>query len=169
MCANPRCRHILTLELHHIVWVKDGGGNEPSNLLALCPNCHSLHTNGHIPAEAIRVWKSMLLTLNQTNRANLDTLLYLYKQSKDPHREYIRYTVDTVLRLAGLINAGLLETGSSQMGGTGIGGGFFSAIQVKLTESGLALVEAWIVGNEAQFNNILSTNTQQNQSLNAKQ
>ena len=43
-CANPSCRHILTLELHHIVWVKDGGGNDLENLLALCPNCYSLHT-----------------------------------------------------------------------------------------------------------------------------
>ena len=47
-CANPTCRHILTLELHHIVWVKDQGGDDPDNLLALCPNCHSLHTQGHI-------------------------------------------------------------------------------------------------------------------------
>src|SRR5690242_13197636 len=63
-CGNPTCRHILTLELHHMVWVKDGGGNEPSNLLALCPNCHALHTNGHIPETAIRHWKGMLVALN---------------------------------------------------------------------------------------------------------
>ena len=24
-CGSPRCRHTLTLELHHIVWVRDGG------------------------------------------------------------------------------------------------------------------------------------------------
>lgn len=35
MCGNPRCRHILTLELHHIVWVRDGGGNEASNTTVL--------------------------------------------------------------------------------------------------------------------------------------
>ena len=48
-CANPVCRHILTLELHHIVWVSHGGGNNLDNLLALCPNCHALHSAGHIP------------------------------------------------------------------------------------------------------------------------
>src|SRR4051812_24558912 len=63
-CANPTCRHILTLELHHIKWVKNGGGNDPANLLALCPNCHSLHTNGHIPVQAIHTWKSLLIALN---------------------------------------------------------------------------------------------------------
>jgi hypothetical protein len=26
-CGNPACRNILTLGLHHIVWVRDGGGN----------------------------------------------------------------------------------------------------------------------------------------------
>jgi len=66
-CANPSCRHILTLELHHIVWVKDGGGSDPENLIALCPNCHSLHTNGYIPTEAIEVWKSLLVSLNNPN------------------------------------------------------------------------------------------------------
>jgi len=30
-CANPICRHVLTLELHHIVWVKDEGGDKPEN------------------------------------------------------------------------------------------------------------------------------------------
>ena len=34
-CAVPTCRTILALDLHHIEEVKDGGPNEPSNLLAL--------------------------------------------------------------------------------------------------------------------------------------
>ncbi len=81
-CANPRCRHIITLEVHHIVWVKDGGGNEPDNLLALCPNCHSLHTAGHIPQSAIRAWKSLLVSLNNPNRLSADLLLLLYDEQK---------------------------------------------------------------------------------------
>src|SRR5262245_29292537 len=76
-CANRTCRHILTLELHHIIWVKDSGKNDPENLLALCPNCHSLHTQGHIPTYAIRTWKSLLLALNSTNHATADLLLLL--------------------------------------------------------------------------------------------
>jgi hypothetical protein len=76
-CANPTCRHVLTLELHHIVWVKDNGGNQPDNLLALCPNCHSLHTTGHIPAQAILTWKSLLTSLGNPNRAAVDLLLVL--------------------------------------------------------------------------------------------
>ena len=43
-CANPTCRNILTLQLHHMVWVKDGGGTEAINLIALCGHCHDMHT-----------------------------------------------------------------------------------------------------------------------------
>jgi hypothetical protein len=102
MCGNPRCRHILTLELHHIVWVRDGGNNEPSNLLCLCPNCHALHTRGHIPQQAIIHWKGTLEALNRAfSRESRDLRLYLHKtQSKG-----IWYTGDGLLRFAGLISA----------------------------------------------------------------
>jgi len=66
-----------------MIWVRDGGGNEPTNLIALCPNCHSLHTHGHIPDQAVRVWKGMLLSLNSVNRSNLDTLLHPKSAGKE--------------------------------------------------------------------------------------
>ncbi|MGH8769775.1 MAG: HNH endonuclease [Burkholderiales bacterium] len=91
MCANPRCRHILTLELHHIIWVRDGGGNDPANLIALCPNCHSLHTLGHIPKEAVRVWKAMLVSLNGVNRASIDVLIHLHRMEQRSYGKNIRY------------------------------------------------------------------------------
>ena len=35
-----------TTEVHHIKFVEDGGGNEPSNLLALCHSHHEwIHKN----------------------------------------------------------------------------------------------------------------------------
>ena len=101
-CANPTCRHILTLELHHIVWVKNGGGNDPDNLVALCPNCHSLHTAGHIPADAIPCWKSLLVSLNSSIRASADISLCSIKRNSglrlrkirlnDPHLSVSRVT-----------------------------------------------------------------------------
>jgi hypothetical protein len=84
MCSNPRCRHILTIELHHLVWVKDGGSNDASNLLALCANCHGLHTKGHIPREAIQAWKQMVqLVSGSLDRDSLDLLLFLYGLEKE--------------------------------------------------------------------------------------
>jgi hypothetical protein len=145
MCANPCCRHILTLEIHHIIWVRDDGGNEASNLLALCPNCHSLHTAGHIPAEAIKVWKGVLLSLNSYNRAIVDILLYLYRQKQSPIGQYIQYSGDALLHMASLFNAGLIEIESGHViSGCG-------SFEIKLTASGEALVEAWLSGDEGKL------------------
>lgn len=93
MCANPRCKHILTLELHHLDWVRDGGGNDVANLIALCSNCHDLHTRGHIPGSAIDAWKQMLLLISGSlDRESLDLLFFMYKfetRSRDPREEWL--------------------------------------------------------------------------------
>lgn len=155
MCANPTCRNILTLEIHHIVWVKDGGGNDLSNLLALCPNCHALHTQGHIPESAIRHWKGMLLALNHAfDRESMNLLLFLY-QTKEKFP--IWYSGDGVLKFAKLMAAGLVEFGpqdSSSLLGPGIVS--MSSHQVKLSNKGTLLVEAWISGNEEKYRELLS-------------
>src|SRR4051812_29981280 len=45
-CAVPTCRNILALDMHHIWEVSAGGTDDPSNLIALCPNCHNLYHRG---------------------------------------------------------------------------------------------------------------------------
>ena len=153
-CANPTCRHILTLELHHIVWVKEGGGSNTENLIALCPNCHSLHTYGKIPKEAIEVWKSMLVSLNNPNRATVDLLIVLYREeerlvaAETDSTEItppFRFTGDGLGALAGLITAGLVEISRRLSGASHFGGGMPS-FEVRLTESGRRLVNAWFNG-----------------------
>jgi hypothetical protein len=52
-CAVPTCRTILAIDLHRMVEVAEGGGNEPGNLLALCPTCHALYHRGEIHRESI--------------------------------------------------------------------------------------------------------------------
>ncbi len=155
MCANPRCRHILALDIHHIIWVREGGGNGPNNLLALCSYCHDLHTRGHIPVEAIRAWKGMLLSLNNTNRSNLDVLIHLYRMEQDDHSEYVRYSPDALIHLAGLINAGLVQAGFAGGGSVPYTAGVFAQFAVGLTEEGRMLVEAWMAGDEARVANLL--------------
>lgn len=159
MCGNPRCRHILTLDLHHIVWVKDGGGNVPTNLIALCPNCHALHTQGHIPHSAIRHWKGILHALNHAfNKESMDLLLYL----NQPGSENVWYTGDGFLKFSGLVAAGLVEIADSQFS-VGVRYGANSAptlppttaVRVGLSEKGRALVDAWISGDEDSYRRIL--------------
>jgi hypothetical protein len=145
-CGNPACRHILTLELHHIVWVKDAGGNDPSNLLALCPNCHSLHTAGHIPQDAIRHWKAMIVAINHAfGVRSMDLLLFL-KATKDNE---LWYSADGVLQFAGLIAGGLVtiteETVARPWQITQ------SSHRLSLSEKGNLLVEAWLKGDGGAF------------------
>lgn len=64
-CAVPTCHTTLAMNVHHIAWVSEGGGNELSNLLALCPTCHALYHRGEITQDSIIQWKARLVTLNQ--------------------------------------------------------------------------------------------------------
>ena len=153
-CGNPTCRGILALELHHIEWVKEGGGNEPSNLLALCPTCHALHTRGHIPDTAIRVWKALLVALNSSNQGTADLLLALYQDelrcagSTVEHGQYkFRFTGDGLPSLAGLMAASIIEI-SRRYSGANAWGGVGPSFEVSLTAKGKQLVENWRGGTE---------------------
>jgi hypothetical protein len=152
-CANPVCNHVLTLEIHHMVWVKDGGGNSPENLLALCPNCHSLHTQGHIPAPAIRYWKQMLIALNHAfDMRSRDLLLFLRDCERDQFNR--PYTSDGVVAFAPLIATGLADARFRQ-GGFGPGMPPHAIFEVRLTDRGRALLEAWETGDDAPYRRLL--------------
>jgi hypothetical protein len=162
-CANPTCRHVLTLELHHIVWVKDNGGNQPDNLLALCPNCHSLHTTGHIPAQAILTWKSLLTSLGNPNRAAVDLLLVLADEEARVGKETdsakapppFRFAGDALPTLAPLLTSGLVEISRRFLGANWFGGARPS-FEVSLTERGRRLVAAWRAGSPEAIENALT-------------
>jgi hypothetical protein len=79
-CAVPTCRTILAIDLHHIIEVQEGGENELSNLLALCPTCHALYTRGTISHDAINVWKTIIVALNHAfDKESISNLLFLKK------------------------------------------------------------------------------------------
>jgi hypothetical protein len=70
-CAVPTCRSIIALDLHHIEDLQEGGGDEVSNLIALCPTCHALYTRGTITRDAIQLWKRRLVALNHAGAKNV--------------------------------------------------------------------------------------------------
>jgi hypothetical protein len=79
-CANPCCRYPLTLDIHHLYYVSEGGSNLAENLVPLCPNCHTEHHNGNIPTDSLRAWKMLLLALNEAfDRHSIDLLLTIDK------------------------------------------------------------------------------------------
>ena len=137
-CSNPTCRGILTIDIHHLDYVSDGGSDSPDNLIALCPTCHALHHKGHIPKESLKAWKIVLLTLNQSfDRGAIDLLLLI-----DKYR-HLRVTADGVLTCASLIVSGLAE--AKQTIENDINNLRYLLL---LTEKGRLLVEGWKQGNE---------------------
>jgi HNH endonuclease len=159
-CANPTCRNILTLQLHHLVWVKDGGDNTAINLIALCGHCHDLHTQGHIPTSAISHWKGLLHALNHAfNKESMDLLLYLSHDGI----ENVWYTGDGFLRFAGLVAAGLVDIAESQYSvGVRYGNSAptappTTAVRVRLSGKGRLLVDSWLKGDESQYKAALNS------------
>ena len=104
-CANPVCRTVLTLEIHHLEHVAAGGSNEAENLLPLCPNCQALHHQGNIPIESLRSWKALLLSLNQAfDTRTVDVLLAL-----DVLEDGLFISGDALLNCAPLITSEMIR------------------------------------------------------------
>jgi hypothetical protein len=139
-CANPACRGILTLDIHHLDYVSSGGGDSADNLLALCPTCHALHHKGHIPIESIRTWKMLLLSLNEGfDKRSIDMLLALHQIG------CLNVSGEGVLACSSLIASGLAR---QFMNMDSLLGGDIS-YSLELTAKGQRLVEAWKQGNQA--------------------
>jgi hypothetical protein len=146
-----------------MVWVKDGGGNEPTNLIALCPNCHSLHTQGHIPDSAIWHCKGILHALNHAfTKESMDLLLFVHTVAED-----ICYFGDGVLRCAALIAAGFVKITDTEVGqGMSFGKSALfntwtvpptSSHKIAPTDRGRSFVEAWLSGDTNAFHSIVGS------------
>lgn len=149
-CSNPACRMVLTLDIHHIEYVAEGGANSQDNLLALCPNCHSLHHKGHIPRESLRAWKVLLLSLNEGfDRRSVDTLLALDVLGG------VMVWGDGLLACASLVASGLMDVDERdeivETEGFFTGPGKERRVAkywVELSARGHAFVEAWKRGDQ---------------------
>ncbi len=130
-CANPTCRMVLAINIHHLDPVSKGGANTFDNLIALCPNCHALHHQSIIPHESLRTWKILLLSLNEAfDRKAIDVLLTLRKILK------ITLRGEGMLEIAGLISSDLVKWQQSHA----------DVFDIKLSNKGSIFVEAWSSG-----------------------
>ena len=126
------------MDLHHIEEVVEGGGNEPGNLLALCPTCHALYTRGTISRDSIHAWKLILVSLTHAFDTNaVDDLLFL----KAPNIANLWVSGDGVLKFSRLIAAGLAQFNLVMQNGPLV------VYQVTLTAKGVQLIDAWQAGN----------------------
>lgn len=145
-CANPRCRYPITLEVHHLHYVSEGGSNDPSNLLPLCPNCHQEHHAGSIPTDSLRAWKFLLLAVNEAfDRRSVDILLAIHRL-----KAITRLSGDGVLQLAPLVSSSLVnvrEYAEQYNAGTRRPA-FRQQYLAELTEKGKQFVEGWLAGDQ---------------------
>jgi hypothetical protein len=150
-CAVPTCRTILALDMHHIIEWNEGGPNEPSNLLVLCANCHALYTRGMIPRESINVWKTILVALNHAfDKESISNLLFLKKSSQGilpKNKLYV--TGDGVLKFSHIIASDLAEFEQC------IANGPLVLYEVRLTDKGKRIIDAWFSGNREQLRRAL--------------
>jgi hypothetical protein len=142
-CGNPACRSILTIDIHHLNPIAQGGPDTPDNLLALCPNCHSLHHKGVIPIESIRAWKMLLLAMNEAyDRGSIDQLAALESVGQ------VYVSGDGLLSCSGLV-AGKLLTVTTW--GTAVVSNMEAHVpyyRLSLTDRGRALLAAWKAGDQ---------------------
>ncbi|MBX9453093.1 MAG: HNH endonuclease [Mesorhizobium sp.] len=84
--------------------VSEGGGDDPANLVALCPTCHALYHRGTISRDAIYVYKAMLVAITRAFDVEaIDQLLFLNSIEKD----FLVVSGDGLLHFSRLIAAGL--------------------------------------------------------------
>ncbi|MFI5386605.1 MAG: HNH endonuclease [Fimbriimonadales bacterium] len=143
ICANPACRQIVTLDMHHMIEVVKGGGPTKENLIALCPNCHALYHRGGstgITHESIRAWHYLLLAINEAYpRHEVDILLALRKLGQ------IRVSGDGVLRVASAVASGMIRVIPD------IDPNFGNFVyDLCLDDKGLAFVDGWIAGDQTK-------------------
>lgn len=130
-CANPICRMVLAINIHHLDQVSEGGGNTLDNLIALCPNCHTLHHQGVIPHESLRTWKTLLVGLNEAfDKKAIDILLALRKISK------ITLRGEGMLDIAGLIASDFIECSQHHT----------DVFDIMLSKKGKIFVQGWVSG-----------------------
>lgn len=146
-CAVPTCRNILALDMHHIWEVSAGGGDDPENLVALCPTCHALYHRGTIAADSVFAWKAMLVAISRAfDLEAIDRLLFLNPLPKD----FLVVSGDGLLYFARLIAAGLASV-------TQKANNNFQLVSyaVNITPKGKMLIQAWNAGDRTRLKQVM--------------
>jgi HNH endonuclease len=146
-CAVPNCRNVLALDIHHMYRVADDGGDDPTNLIALCPYCHNLYHRGTISRDAIYAYKAMLVAISRAFDLDaVDRLLFLSPLRKDD----LVVSGDGLLHFGRLIAAGLVSFKQKANNNWQI-----VTYAVNISVKGKQLVEAWRQGDRTRLQQII--------------
>jgi hypothetical protein len=138
-CANPSCFEWISMDVHHITYVSDGGQNTPDNLLALCKNCHGKHHAGIIPRVSIRAWKMLRMTINEAlDRKTQEVLLALQEL------KVVFVSGDGMLQCAALVASKMVDCirpiADEAQG--------LPVYRIELNDRGRSFIEAWKAGDQ---------------------
>ena len=135
-CAIPTCRWPITENAHIISWV-ESKDHSYENLIALCPNCHTLYDSGKIERAAIIAYKKKLMFLNEVySRFELDVLDHL--------KTHKRALIPGELLIKRLLEEEIVEHEEEIMiQGFGDGEDILGIFSVILTEKGETLLKDW--------------------------
>lgn len=146
-CAVPTCRNILALDMHHMDEVSHGGGDDPSNVIALCPTCHRLYHLGTISRDSIYAYKSMLVAISRAFDLDaVDRLLFLSECKKD----FLIVSGDGLLHFARIIAAGMASVEQKANNNWQI-----VTYAVNISPKGKQLIDAWRQGDRARLSTVL--------------
>ena len=148
-CAVPTCRNILALDMHHMWEVSAGGGDDPSNLIALCPTCHALYHRGTIQQQSIYAYKSILVAITRAfDVAAVDQLLFLESCATD----FLVVTGDGLLQFGRLIAAGLASVQQKANNNWQL-----VAYAINISDKGRQLIEAWKEGDRMRLRQVMGS------------
>jgi hypothetical protein len=146
-CAVPTCRDMLALDLHHMYQVSEGGGNDPENLIALCPTHHALYHRGNISPDAIYSYKSMLVALSRAfDLEAVDRLLFLLMCKRD----FVVVSGDGLVSFARLIAAGLASAEQKANNKW-----LIVTYAINISVKGRHIIEAWKSGDRLRLKQAL--------------
>jgi hypothetical protein len=146
-CAVPTCRNILTLDMHHTWEVEYGGGDDPANLVALCPTCHAMYHRGTIQPESIYLYKAMLVAISRAfDLEAVDRLLFLRECKKD----FLVVSGDGLLHFARIIAAGMASMKQKANNNWQI-----VTYAVNISPKGRQLIDAWRSGDRTRVSKAL--------------
>jgi hypothetical protein len=133
--------------MHHLWELAAGGGDEPFNLIALCPTCHALYHRGKISSDAIYAYKAMLVAISRAfDLEAVDKLLFLNMCPKD----YLVVSGDGLLHFARLVAAGLVSVEQKANNAWQI-----VTYAVNISEKGKFIIDAWQQGDRTRLSQLL--------------
>lgn len=136
-CAIPTCRHI-EVEIHHIIPWSKCQKHSYDNLIALCPNCHSLADRGKIDRKSLRLYKHNLrFAHDKFSQLELDVLFHAYECQTDQPMDWPSFMRILIIRI---LDAGYAKLVPYE-GGVRINNMRISPDRLYITDDGRRFVE----------------------------